>query len=103
VQRIAVVARLKPGSAERAAELLSGTPPFDPRAAGFERHRVFLAEDEVVFVFEGALLEPLVKLLAEADESVFGAWGEILDEMPRIAREAYSWDRPPDALAPGWE
>jgi hypothetical protein len=104
VQRIAVAAKLKPGSAERAAQLLSGRPPFDPRAAGFEHHRVFLAEEEVIFVFEGALLEPLVKLLSEAvDASVLGAWDEILDGMPRVAHEVYSWDRPPDPLAPGWE
>lgn len=103
MQRIAVAARLKPDSAERAAELLSGGPPFDPRVVGFERHSVFLAEDEVVFVFEGQL-EPLVRLLTEADnEQVLGAWSEVLDEVPRVAREVYSWDRPPDPLAPGWE
>jgi hypothetical protein len=104
VQRLAVAATLKPGSAERAAQLLSGKPPFDPRAAGFERHRVFLAEDEVIFVFEGARLERLVELLHDADDSrVLGAWSEILDGMPRVAREVYSWDRPPEAFAPGLE
>lgn len=102
MQRLAVAARLTPGSAERAAVLLSGSPPFDQRAAGFERHRVFLAEDEVIFVFEGASLERLVQLLAD-NPGALGAWSEILDGMPRVAQEVYAWDRPPEPLAPGWE
>ena len=53
MQRIAIVARLKPGAEERAAELIEGGPPFDARARGFERHAVYLSADEIVFVFEG--------------------------------------------------
>jgi hypothetical protein len=103
VQRLAVIAKLRPGSAERAAELIAGGPPFDPRAAGFERHTVFLAPDEVVFVFEGSSLGPLITLLTEsADPSVLGAWEEILDGIPRVAAQAYSWDRPPEAHVPGF-
>lgn len=104
MQRLAVLARLKPGTEERAAELVAAGPPFDPRAAGFERHTVFIAHGEAVFVFEGGSLGPLVELLHQAtDPSVLGAWDEILDGMPRVAREAFAWTRPADAFGLGWD
>jgi hypothetical protein len=103
VQRVAVIARLKPDRAAEAAELIAKGPPFDPRAAGFERHIVFLAPDEVVFVFEGASLGPLVRFLSEAsDPSVLGSWEPLLEGMPRVAREAYVWVRPAEPFGAGW-
>ncbi len=53
MQRIAVVAKLRPGTAEQAARLIELGPPFDPLDNGLERHMVFLAADTAVFVFEG--------------------------------------------------
>jgi hypothetical protein len=104
VQRVAVIGTLRPESAGRAAELLSKGPPFDPRAVGFERHTVFLGEEEVVFVFEGGSLEPLAELLTgDRGAAVVGAWESVLDGMPRVAREVFSWTRPADVYAPGLE
>jgi hypothetical protein len=52
-ERVAVVATLLPGSRERAAEILAKGAPYGLALAGFRRHSVFLAEETVVFVFEG--------------------------------------------------
>ena len=53
MQRVAVVAKLRPGAGEQAARLIELGPPFDPLTNGLERHTVFLAPDTAVFVFEG--------------------------------------------------
>jgi hypothetical protein len=103
MQRLAVIARLKEGTTERAAELIAEGPPFDPRAAGFERHSVFLAADQIVFVFEGGSLAPLVRMLREADDTgALGAWSEVIEGIPHVAREVYAWVRPAETFAAGW-
>ena len=95
MQRVAVVAKLRPGAGEQAARLIELGPPFDPLTNGLERHTVFLAPDTAVFVFEGGDPQALLAALTGADEqSVLGAWETLLDGTPRIAREAYSWTSP---------
>lgn len=98
MEQLAIVARLKPGSEPRAAELIANGPPFDPTESGFDRHTVYLSADEVVFVFEGHQVEwdvdrlvdePFHWLLTDALEE----WRPLLDGQPRIARPAYSWTR----------
>lgn len=103
MQRLAVIAQLKPGAAARAVELIEQGPPFSPAATGFERHAVFVSDDHVVFVFEGGKLEGLFRELTESPASA-GAlreWEALLDGMPSVAREAYSWQRG-EPWAEGW-
>jgi hypothetical protein len=50
MEQIAIVARLKSGTEPRAAELIAQGPPFDPDESGLERHTVYLAADEVLFI-----------------------------------------------------
>ena len=101
MQRIAVIAKLRPGTAEQAARLIELGPPFDLLENGLERHMVFLAADTVVFVFEGGDPHAVITALSAAnEESVLGAWEPLVDGTPRIAREAYSWIRPEYA---GWQ
>jgi hypothetical protein len=97
VERLALIARLKPGTRARAEELIATGPPFDPHEAGFVRHSVFLSASEVVFVFEahevewlvGALVDdPFQWIVAEALE----AWRPLIEGSPRIAREQFSWE-----------
>jgi hypothetical protein len=97
VGRFAVIARLKPDTHARAAELVERGPPFDPSAAGLERHEVFLSHSEVVFVFEGPEVEWTVDDLVDAPgrSPVFDAWLELIDGRPRLARAAYVWERRP--------
>jgi hypothetical protein len=93
--RIAVIARLKPDSEARAAELIAAGPPFDPAAVGLERHAVYLSHGEVVFVFEGPEVEWIVDGVVDDPfrSPVFAEWKTIVERSPKIAREAYSWDR----------
>ena len=104
MQRIAVTARLKPDTEAQVEELLAAGPPFDPKDLGFERHSVFLTPDEVVFVFEGVQAGPMVfQASRRLDASVLGAWEPLIDGLPKIAREAYSWVRPEAAAwSGGW-
>lgn len=96
-ERVAVVARLKEGSRDQAAGLISAGPPFDPDALGFERHTVYLSATEVFFLFEGA--EAGRRLANVVDDMVtsasFSAWAPLLEGTPRLAHEVYFWQRRP--------
>jgi hypothetical protein len=99
MDRVALVARLNPGTEERAAELIERGPPFDPGERGFERHTVYLSAGEVVFVFEGEevewALDELVSGVSERDlPPALEGWRDLVEGPPRIARAAYVWDRP---------
>jgi hypothetical protein len=92
---LVVVAPLKPGSMDRARELLDEGPPFPLDDTHFDSHEVFLTVNEVVFVFEwsddGEPLafdahDPLIADVAQA-------WSDCLAERPRVARAFYSWKR----------
>jgi hypothetical protein len=95
VQRLAVIARLKPDTSAQAAALLAGGPPFDPAAAGLERHTVYLSHAEAVFVFEGPEVEWVVDAIIDDPfrPSAFGAWQDLLDGPPRLAHPEYAWER----------
>ena len=102
MQRVAVIARLKPNAAERAKALVEKGPPFDPETLGFERHAVYVSDDHVVFVFEGARINALVRTVAMAGGGVrdaFASWEPLLEGMPRLAHEAFFWER---AAQPAW-
>ena len=92
-ERVAVVATLLPDSRGRAAEIIAKGAPYGLRLAGFRRHSVFLAEEVVVFVFEGEGIEGLVRGLVN-DPSIsaaFGAWAPLLQGTPVLAREEFYW------------
>jgi hypothetical protein len=99
MERLAIVARLKEGTATRAGELLEQPPPFDLDESGLLRHNIYLSAGEVVFIFEGDQVEWIVDeqlagqffhpLLADA----LDAWRPLVDGPPRIARERFSWER----------
>jgi len=93
MDRIAVIARLEPGSEERARELLDAGPPFDLGATGIVEHAVYLGNDFIVFVFEGVDVEGRLAGLVNDPvlSASFGAWGPVLSDAPRLAREAYHW------------
>ena len=98
MERLAIVARLKPGTKVRAAELITAGPPFDPQAEGFERQSVYLSATEVIFVFEGREVELLVDALIQNPfkwmvSEAFEHWRPLVDGRPRIARECFFWQR----------
>ena len=98
MRRAAFVVRLRKGSRARAAELVAQGPPFDLGDTGFERHAVFLSEEEAVFVFEGVDAEwQLDDLVSDAFHPhlhrVLEEWRPLVEGEPRLAGEVYFWER----------
>src|SRR5947208_1084015 len=93
-ERVAVVAKLRPGSRGRASEILAKGAPYELGETGFRRHSVFLGEETVVFVFEGAGIERLVSDLVgdPARSAAFSIWGPLLEGAPELAREEFYWE-----------
>lgn len=93
-ERVAVVATLLPGSRERAAEIIAKGAPYGLRLAGFHQHSVFLADEAVVFVFEGPDIEELVRDLVndQASSAGFAVWAPLLQGTPVLAREEFHWE-----------
>jgi hypothetical protein len=92
-ERVAVFAKLQPGSRERASEIIAEGAPFDLGEAGFRRHSVLLAEEAVVFFFEGSGIEGLVRELVNdpTRSAAFSVWGPLLEGTPALAREEFYW------------
>jgi hypothetical protein len=93
-ERVAVIATLRPGSRERAEEILAEGAPYELAETGFRRHSVFLAEEAVVFVFEGFGIEALVRDLVNdpTRSATFSVWGPLLDATPTLAHEEFYWE-----------
>lgn len=94
VERVAVVAKLRPGSREQASQILAAGAPYDLGEAGFRRHSIFLTEQAAVFVFEGPGVEKLVRDLVDdpTRSAAFSAWGPLLEETPTLAPEEFYWE-----------
>ena len=92
-ERVAIVAKLQPGSRERAQEILAAGPPYDLEEKGFKRHTIFLSGDTAVFVFEGPSIHELVSKLIDdpASAGYFSVWAPLLAGTPMLAREEFSW------------
>jgi hypothetical protein len=93
-ERVAVVAKLRPDSRERASEILAEGAPYELGGTGFRRHSVFLSTETVVFVFEGSGIEGLVRDLVDdpARSAAFSIWGPLLEGTPALAREEFHWE-----------
>jgi hypothetical protein len=95
---VAIIARLKTGAEQQATELLAQGPPFDPDEIGLQRHAAYVCGDEVVFVFEGPevdrVLDDLVGYpFGSRIRAAFDKWRPLIEELPRVARPAYEWER----------
>ena len=98
MERLALIARLKPGSEPRARELIERGPPFDLQESGFARHSVFLSSTEAVFVFEGHQVEWTVDSLIDEPfhwmlRDALDEWRPLVEGEPRVARELFFWER----------
>lgn len=95
MSRVVVVVPLQQGAQDRARSLLGKGPPFDPAAAGLERHHVFLTDQEAMFVFEADTPDAVERLVS--DQSLWDAlagWNDLVAGPPRMAEDVYSWVRP---------
>jgi hypothetical protein len=92
--RAVVVLPLLRGSTDIARRLLADGPPFDPDALGFERHSVYLTDEEVVFFFQWRGDSSFESILAQAELwDVAAAWTELAAGPPRLAGPVYTWTR----------
>ena len=103
MERVAIVARLKEGSEQRAAELVGAGPPFDLTDTGIVRHSIYISASEAVFVFEGHEVEWIIDQLIDEPfhyelQHALDQWREIIDGRPRVARERFGWQL--DVAAP---
>ena len=89
-----MVAKLRPGSRERASQILAKGATYDLAETGFLRHSIFLAADAVIFVFEGSGIEELVRDLVDdpTRSAAFSVWGPLLEGTPALAREEFHWE-----------
>jgi hypothetical protein len=98
MERVAIIAHLKEGSEQRAADLVEAGPPFDLAATSIVRHSVYVSAHEVLFLFEGHEVEWIVDELIDEPfhyelHRALEQWAEIVDGRPRIARERFRWQR----------
>jgi hypothetical protein len=102
-RRLLVALPLKEGALEKARELIASGPPFDPEEMGLERHRVFLLDDEVLFVFEsGPSAQKLEDALACPDLwRGASEWHDLVSGPPRVAEDAYAWESEPSPVEDG--
>jgi hypothetical protein len=93
-ERVAVIARLLPGSRDRAAQILAEGAPYGLALAGFRWHSVFLADEAVIFVFAGPGIEGLVRALVNdrTRSAAFSVWAPLLDGTPVLAQEEFYWE-----------
>ena len=95
MRRIAFVAEIRPGRKADLERMLAGGPPFDLASAGFAHHRVYIGDNDAVFLFEGP--NPLKSVQALATQRALTK--QIAKTMgilsaPRFLGEVYAWDRP---------
>jgi hypothetical protein len=95
MNRLMIVARLRPGKHCDAESLLRNGPPFDPEETGFHRHAAYLTQSEVVFLFEAPDVEWLVNDIVDdrVISTAFAPWRAVVDGPPRIAHERFFWSR----------
>ena len=96
MERVAIIARLKEGSEQRAAELVAAGPPFDLSETGIVRHSIYISPSEAVFVFEGHDVEWIVEGLIDEPfhyelQRALDGGREIVEGQPRVAGERYAW------------
>jgi len=97
VDRLVLVARLKPGGRQRAEELIAehaalGGAELDP---ALDRHAIFLSETEVVFLVEGEGSRESVRAVFNdpARSTLISHWLPLFDGPLHRAEEAYFWER----------
>jgi hypothetical protein len=97
MERVAIIARLRPGTEQRAVELVRAGPPFDLAETGIVRHRIYISPTEVVFVFEGHEVEWIVDKLIDEPfhyelHRALEQWREIVEGPPHVARQRFGWE-----------
>jgi hypothetical protein len=98
MEQYIIAARLKPGKATEAEQMLATGPPFDPSEAGLSSHAAYLAADDVYLLFEGETARTTALQLAREHPVEVSRWQGIVSglpfrvpEVPHDARCVYEW------------
>ncbi|HKI91920.1 MAG TPA: hypothetical protein VJ986_06440 [Gaiellaceae bacterium] len=93
VEQIAVIVPLKPQAVDAARALIAEGPPFDLADKSLERHEVFIAGNQAIFVFSGAdACESIRRILRDATVwSAADRWEDLLAGPPRLAEASFAW------------
>jgi hypothetical protein len=95
VERVVMIARLKPDGHDRARELIEQRQAGHYATAEFERQAIFLAPEEVIFFFEGADAARTVRRILNdpVRSTEIGHWIPLFDGPLHAAPESYYWER----------
>jgi hypothetical protein len=94
--QISVIAQIRPGKREELERLLEQGPPFDLAAEGFERHEVFLGDNDVLFVFTGpGAMSQLQRMAASRALFAHVLKMTALVSAPRVLDRTYEWQCEP--------
>jgi hypothetical protein len=98
MERFVLAARLKPDGYQRAQTLLAEHSALsgEDLEKAFDRHIIFLSENEVIFLFEGEGAHESVRALFNdpVRSALIGHWLPLFDGPLHRAEEAYVWERP---------
>jgi hypothetical protein len=92
--RLAVVVPIREGARDESRRLLRDGAPFDPEAAGLERHFVLLGDSGAVFVFEAKRAEAIERLFGSPELwAATEAWKDVAAGPPAVAETVFEWAR----------
>jgi hypothetical protein len=94
VDRVVLVARLRPGVRDRAEALLTEEARQKGPERFFRRGTIFLSDSEVIFFLEGDDAEVIVRTVLNdpAESTVIEPWLPLFDGPLHRARESRTWE-----------
>jgi hypothetical protein len=95
VERLVMLARLKPEARDRALELVEEHRAGHAAETDFERHAIFLAPEEIVFYFEGQDAEKTARRILNdpVRSTMLAPWLPLFDGPLHAAPEVDYWER----------
>jgi hypothetical protein len=92
MDRVVMVARLRPDARERARELLDQKPAVEP---AFDRAAIFMSESEVIFFLEGQDVDESVRAILNdpMKSTAISPWLPLFDGPLHRVPEVYFWAR----------
>jgi hypothetical protein len=95
VERVVIIARLKPEGRDRARELIAEYEEGQHFPTEFDRQAIFLAEGEAIFFLEGRDAEQKLRRIVNdpVRSTELGHWLPLFDGPLHAAPEAYYWER----------
>jgi hypothetical protein len=98
MEQYIIAARLKPGKAAEAEQMLETGPPFDPAEAVLSTHAAYVTADDVYLLFESKTARATALQLAREHPMEVSRWQAIVSGLPfrvaavpRDARCVYQW------------